>query len=266
MYQADFHIHCSYSGDSDTPMEEIVQQAIRMGLDEIAFTDHVDFGYADPAFESIPYDEYIPYFESLKEKYQAKIKLTLGVEMGYQTSEHARIQDFLNRYALDFVILSRHMSENKDYYTGEFFEGYDQPTAYQHYFESVLRSVQQQHNYDVFGHLDVIVRYGPFEHKKLFYADYKDIVDEILRTIIQDGHGIEVNTSGFRYGLGHMHPQVDFLKRYHELGGKIVTLGSDSHNAFDIHDHLPQMQELLKTLGFEAFATYEKRQPIFHKL
>ncbi len=266
MYQADYHIHCSYSGDSDAPMEEMIKEAIRRGLDEIAFTDHVDFGYPDPSFEAIDYEEYIPYLESLREKYRGRIKLALGVEIGYQSAEHARIQDFLEKYPFDFVLLSRHMSEGLDYYTGDFFAGYDQKTSYRRYFESVLRSVRQQENFDVFGHLDVIVRYGPFEEKNLAYADYQEILDEVLRRIIEKGHGIEINTSGFRYGLGRMHPQVDFLKRYQVLGGEIVTLGSDSHQAKDLNDHLPQMQELLKSLGFKTFATYAKREPVFHKL
>lgn len=266
MYQADYHVHCSYSGDSETPMEKTVESAIRKGMNELAFTDHVDFGYPDPAFEAINYDEYIPYFRTLQEKYRSDIKLTLGVEIGYQTKEHARIQELLARYPFDFIILSRHMSENLDYYNGDFFTGFTQAESYRRYFESVLRSVKQQKEYSIFGHMDVIVRYGGFEKKELFYADYRDILDEVMKTIIETGHGIEINTSGFRYGLNRMHPQVDFLKRYRELGGEIITLGSDSHNNIDINDHLPEMQLLLKELGFRYFCTFEKRQPVFHEV
>jgi histidinol-phosphatase (PHP family) len=237
-----------------------------MGLRQLVFTDHVDYDYADPGFENIDYDEYTRIFTHLKEKYQAKIELLMGVEIGFQPQVQARIESFLPQYPFDFVICSTHMADRLDFYTGEFFDGKEQSFAYLRYFENVLTSIQNFNNYDVYGHLDVIVRYGDYAHKLLSYHDYSDIIDAILKAIISSGHGIELNTSGYRYGLNQFHPQAEVIRRYKQLGGETITIGSDAHTAADLGSHFQAAYRLLRELGFSQIASFKQRKLSFEKL
>lgn len=259
-FYADYHVHTSFSGDCNASMEQMIEKAIQLGLKEIAFTDHVDFDYPDPSFEAIDYDVYIKVFDRLKKQYQKQINLVLGVEVGYQMHVKDQIEKLLASYPFDFVICSTHMADRLDFYTGDFFKEKNQNEAYLRYFENVLESVQQFKNYDVYGHLDFIVRYGSFSQKALSYLDYKDIIDEILKKIIANGSGIEINTSGYRYKLNQLHPQAEIVKRYFELGGEIITVGSDAHRAEDLCSHFSTAYTLLKELGIKYIATFKNRQ------
>ncbi|MEA1961683.1 MAG: histidinol-phosphatase HisJ family protein [Bacillota bacterium] len=260
---ADYHTHSAFSGDCDVPMELMLKRATEIGLNEIVVTDHVDYDYADPAFEMIDFDEYRSTCLNLQKKYREKIRLLMGVEVGYQPHIQERIEQLLNKYPFDFVICSMHMADKLDFYTGDFFTGKEQKIAYLRYFENVLHGVNQFQDYDVYGHLDFIVRYGPYANKKLSYHDYTDIIDAVLKSIIQNGHGIEINTSGYRYNLNQFHPQKDIVKRFKQLGGEIVTVGSDAHTQEDIASHFSLAYTLLKEVGFNHIATYEQRKVSF---
>lgn len=259
-FYADYHVHTSFSGDCNSTMEQMIKKALKLGLKEIAFTDHVDYDYPDPSFEAIDYDIYIKHFEQFKKEYQTKINLVLGVEIGYQPHVKNSIEKLLKNYPFDFVICSTHMADRLDFYTGDFFQDKKQDEAYLRYFENVLETVDQFANFDVYGHLDFIVRYGSFPEKTLCYADFRDIIDEILKKIIANGSGIEINTSGYRYKLNQLHPQAEIFKRYHELGGEIITIGSDAHNTEDICSHFTTAYKLLKELDIKYIATYRNRK------
>ncbi len=265
-FLSDYHVHTSYSGDSEAPMESMVEQAIKLRLSALALTDHVDYDYADPAFELIDYDEYSQVFQNLKERYASRLKLLLGVEIGFQPHVQDKVNHLLSTYDFDFVICSTHTADRMDLYTGAFFEGKDSKAAYYRYFENVLESVRQLDNFDVYGHLDFIVRYGNYKQKILHYLDFSDILDNILRSLIHRGKGIEINTSGYRYQLNQMHPQQDIIRRYRQLGGEIITVGSDAHQPQDLCSHFAEAYELLKKAGFKYLSSYDKRQVKFDKI
>lgn len=264
MYIADYHVHTDFSGDCTTPMEDVVKQAISLGLKEIALTDHVDYDFPVPEFTFvINYDEYLITFNKIKEKYQDYIDLLLGVEIGFQAHVKEDIEKLCAKYPFDFVICSTHAADNLDLYNGDFFEGKNQKYAYLRYFENVLENVKNFNNYDVYGHIDYITRYGGYENKSLSYYDYKDIIDSILKTLIHNNCGIEINTSGYRYGLNQMHPQLSILKRYKELGGEIITVGSDSHIPNDLCSNFNLAYDALKNVGFKHITTFKNRKPKF---
>ena len=128
----------------------------------------------------------------------------------------------------------------------------------------MLYLVQNYHNYSVLGHMDLITRYdkaGVYPFEKL-----KPILTKILKIVIADEKGIEINTSSHRYGLKDLTPSRDILKLYKELGGKIITIGSDSHKPEHLGAFVDETKEELKLLGFEYICTFDKMKPVYHKL
>lgn len=268
---ADYHLHSSFSGDSDTPMEQMVQRGIELGLDTMCFTEHMD--YAFPDSEEAPgsifllqTDPYLYELATLKSNYRDQIRLLFGVELGLQPECLRQNAVFAKNYEFDFIIGSSHICHGKDPYYPAFYEGRTEEEAYREYFESIVENIRKFSNFDVYGHIDYVVRYGPNKDKQYSYSRYADILDTILRALIEKGKGIELNTGGLRGGLGDFNPCTDILKRYRELGGEIITVGSDSHNCTHIGTHFERACETLKACGFKYYTVFEKRSPEFRKL
>lgn len=150
---------------------------------------------------------------------------------------------------------------NVEFWTGEFQEGRSQEEFTNAYCEELLQVAEGFHGYSVLAHLDLIRRYDPTPGGPLPFSSVRDIVAEILRLVIADGHGIEVNTSGWRYGLGCPQPTSDVLRLYRDLGGRIVTIGSDSHRPEHLGAYLRLAKDLLKDLGFTQAYTYRRWEP-----
>lgn len=114
------------------------------------------------------------------------------------------------------------------------------------------------------GHLDLIVRYDKMGGYP--FSEVRPYVTDILKRVIADGKGIEVNTSSHRYGLKDTTPSGEILELYCRLGGRVITLGSDSHKPEHLGSYMGETKELLKTIGFREFCTFERMEPVFHKL
>lgn len=279
---ADYHVHTEFSNDSEYPMEQVIKDAIAMQMDEICFTEHVDYGvkkdwgsegpvkyYGSEPYLNVDYPAYAARVKSLRLKYGAQINMKMGMEFGVQ--EHTIPQyEALAQNApfdtnlLDFIILSVHQVEDKEFWTQEFQQGRSQKEYNERYYEELLRITKAYKGYSVLGHLDLISRYDkagdyPFEA-------VKPMVSEILKTAIEDGKGIELNTSYHRYGLKDTTPSVDILKLYKSMGGEILTIGSDSHAPGHLGAYIAEGKQLLESLGFRYFCTYDEMVPIFHKL
>ncbi len=250
MLYTDHHVHTKYSPDSNADIVKYIIRAKELGVKDIIFTDHMDFGTKDPEFmDFIDFDEYIELMKRLELKYEIPIKI--GVEIGYEKNYKNEIEDFLNKYKFDFVISSIHYGSGKDFYFGDFFVGKTKHEAYLDYFKLVLEMVENFKAYDVVGHMDYISRYGPYKDKQYKYEDYKEIIDEILKAIIRNNKGMEVNTSGLREGLNTTYPKNEVLLRYKELGGEILTIGSDSHFNQDYRSNFEEVINNLKSMGFK---------------
>lgn len=274
---ADYHVHSEFSDDSVYPMEEVVKDGIRMGLDEICFTDHVDYGVkadwdsgeeiiyreGDP-LANVDYPRYVDQIQRLRSIYGDRIAIKLGLEFGVQTHTIPQFEDLFGRYPFDFIILSVHQVENKEFWTQDFQKGRSQKEYNEKYYEEMLYLVNHYTNYSVLGHMDLIVRYD--EMGVYPFPKVKPLVEEILKKVIKDGKGIEINTSSHRYGLQDSTPSRNILKLYHELGGRIITIGSDSHKPEHLGTYIGEAKALLKSLGFDSFCTYKEMQPVFHRL
>ena len=281
---SDYHVHTYYSDDSEYPMEEVVKDAIFLGLEEICFTDHVDYGikrdWDDPAgmlyrrggpgepermpLANVDYPRYAAEIHALRSKYRDRISIKMGMEFGMQTHTIPQYEKLFSSYPFDFIILSVHQVEDKEFWTQDFQRGRTQEEYNLRYYEEMLALVQRYHHYSVLGHLDLISRYdnaGYYPFEKI-----QPIVTEILKTVIADGKGIEINTSSHRYGLKDLTPSVDILRLYRELGGRILTIGSDSHRKEHLGAYIQDTMEEAKKLGFEEIYTFDQMRPIAHKL
>jgi len=261
---SDNHMHTSFSPDSNAPMESMIKGAIRKNFQEIVFTDHLDFDFpGDPELFLFDLDQYLLTFNELKDKYHKEIKILLGIEIGAQPHITKQINKVLTKYPFDFVICSTHTVSGINCSKNEFFSEALPKVSYVKYFEGLLSNLKHLNNYDVCGHLDFITRYNPFGTKKLSYNEYADIIDTILKNIIESGHGIELNTSGYRYGLNQTHPSLEILQRYRQMGGEIITVGSDAHKPEDIGANFTTAYQLLKTAGFNYITRFKERKPSF---
>lgn len=265
---SDFHLHSSFSSDSDSPMEEMVRSGIEKGLSVMCITEHLDKDY--PSKYGLTFDldlpEYWNTYTKIKEKFADLIDLRFGIELGLQPHLGDFHRELLSRYPFDFVIGSSHVVRDIDPYEDEFYEGRSEEGAYLEYFTSISKNLDHFSGMDVYGHIDYVVRYGPNKNRNYSYKKYRDILDEILKKIIEKGLGIECNTGGIKYGLGHPNPCEAVLSRYRELGGEIITIGSDAHRPVHVAYAFEQIPEMLKICGFRYYTIFKERKPEFIKL
>lgn len=262
----DYHFHTIFSGDSETPVREQLNQAISLGMKSLCVTDHHDYDVDSPIDFTLDLDRYFETMIRLKEEYKNKLELRIGIELGLQTHLEEYFKNLLSTYPLDFVIGSTHFINRKDAVYPEFFQGRTEEEAYLHYFQVTLDNVKNLSTFDVAGHLDYIVRYGPNKADFYNYDTYQDLFDEILKTIIEKGRGIECNTAGYRKGINQPNPGPEIIKRYRELGGEIITIGSDAHIPEDLGADFHRAKELLRSAGFTYYTEFKERRPEFKPL
>lgn len=274
---ADYHVHTEFSDDSVYPIEQVVKDAIAMRMDELCFTDHVDYGIKDDwdcgrpiayrgsePLANVDYPVYAGKIQELQRLYNAKLHIKLGMEFGVQMHTIPKYEELFSKYPFDFIILSVHQVEDKEFWTQDFQKGRSQKEYNERYYEELLNIVKVYKKYSVIGHMDLITRY---DEKGIYpFEKIEPIVSEILREVIKDGKGIEFNTSFHRYGLKDTTPSAKILKLYRKLGGEIITIGSDSHKPEHLGKYMEDARKRLKALGFRSFCTYEKMQPVYHDL
>lgn len=261
--KADSHVHSFYSSvDCKCPMEDLVLRAVELGLDEITFTEHAEHdGRSGTEFD---YEKYFTGLKEMREKYGHQIQIRTGIEFGLQDCNMQLFEEDLKKYQFDFIILSAHSVHGQHIASGEYAEGKTQEELHHIYYENTLQMIRQFKEYSVLGHVDYIKRYDR-------YGEYPDdnimgIMEEIFRQVIADGKGIEVNSSSFKYNMPDLTPSCRLLQLYYDLGGRIITIGSDAHDTEHVGDHFEQVREALKEIGFTKFCTFKNMEPIFHAL
>lgn len=263
MILSDFHTHSTFSTDGTDKLVEMANSAVEKGLKTICFTEHNDFDYPGGEF-LLDTDAYKNELFRVREQLSGKIEVLFGVELGLMKHLGERLREYLDGRGFDFVIGSSHLIDGKDPYFPEYFAELGQKNGVLRYFESIVENIGAFSDFDVYGHLDYAVRYSP--EKSYNPVDYREIIDEILRKIVSLGKGIEINTAGLRKGLSHANPHPFILKRYRELGGEIITVGSDAHNTADIAADFDLAESFLKDAGFEFYTVFRQRKPHFVRL
>ena len=259
MRKIDYHMHTYFSSDSQANPREHIKQAIKMGLDEICFTDHKDFHYPFWPFD-LDAERYFEELKVLQDEYQDQIRIKIGVEMGLDVEYMNEIQDFVDAHDYDYVIGSIHVIHQKEFFDpADFFKGKTKEEAHREFFSNTLECVQKFDCFNCLGHLDYICRYGPYDDKHVDHSLYQDIIDEILKTLIQKGKGIEVNTSGYRDLKTCGFPHFEIVQRYYDLGGRIITVGTDSHTSDRVGEHVEDVISHYQRIGFEDVSTFTNR-------
>lgn len=276
MIRSDNHVHTSFSSDSDTPMEDMLRQAVVCGLSSICFTDHMDYDFPDfgnGATFLFDTEEYFTEIAKLSAAYP-QIEIRRGIELGLKPNLLEKCNTLISSFPFDFVIGSTHLVDDFDPYYLQYWEGKTEKQGIDRYYEITLENIRTGIDFDVYGHIDYVIRYTPTQQanrsKGIQDDTYVtnclcnsfDIIDEILRVLIASGKGIELNTAGLKYGLGHPNPHEKVLKRYRELGGEIITIGSDGHQPEHLAYDFAKVPEILKACGFSYYTEFHNRKPV----
>lgn len=277
MIQADMHMHTWFSTDSEACPRDMADEAVRKGLKTICFTDHFDKDDLEWGEEGIfDVDAYFVEMQKLQEEYAGKLNIRIGIELGFRTYLKDYYEELTKKYPFDFVIGSVHNvpykkdAEGNILYTDpaaeKLFTDRTDKEAYRLMMETTLENVRTSDCFQTLGHLDYVVRYGKSREKEYSYTDYADIIDEILKLLIEKEKGLEVNSAGLKYGLPFAHPYPDVLKRYRELGGEIITIGADAHKPEHIAYDFAKAEEILKSCGFKYYTEFFEQKPVFKQL
>lgn len=277
---ADFHVHTEFSDDSVCPMGQVAEGALRLNLDAICFCDHVDYGVkpdaGQPALRHDPdngkpvtnvdYARYFPEVERVRAEYDGRLDVRCGLEFGVQRHTVGEFERVLDAWGdrLDFRLLSIHQVGDREFWNGDYQQGRDQDGIHGAYYDEMLAVMESFDGYDALAHLDLVRRYDPFG--PMPFDRVRDRVAAVLEHAVAHGKAIELNTSSWRYRLDDLMPSTDVLRLYRDLGGTLVTLGSDSHKPSHLGSYLRVGQLMLRNLGFSEFVTYERRVPTAHPL
>ena len=262
MITADQHTHTFVSTDSDQPMEGAIRAMRDKGLRTVCFTEHMDIDYPGGEF-ILDTAGYLRRLNELRWQFP-DMELLFGVELGLMDYLAPRLREYVRQWDFDLVIGSSHLVDGVDPYYPEYFAQHGDYNGILRYFESILANIAAFDDFDVYGHLDYVVRYTGAKNYRP--ADYADILDEILKKLISMGKGIELNTAGLKYGLGWAHPHPEVLRRYRELGGEIITVGSDGHKSEHYAWEFGAAEDILKAAGFTHYTVFRKRKPEFVKI
>lgn len=267
----DSHSHSENSPDGEHSVTFMAEAAINKGLQGFAVTDHCEGDF----FDEWSFDKRI--MQSAlstavaKIAFENRIIMTFGIEVAQIFYAQDKIEEILSRHSsFDFVIGSLHklVYDEFDYYRADYPQLTEQKLHEYNlkYFDELIDMIQWG-NFDVLGHLSYPLRYpkllGGID---VDFSRYKEQVDEVLRLVVESGKGIEINASGLRNEMNDTLPPAWVIKRFRELGGEIVTIGSDAHKAGDLGEGIEYGMQMLTDSGYKYFAFYRGRKPVMLRI
>ncbi len=260
----DNHIHSQFSPDSRMKLEDAAEKASEMGLAGISVTDHLDLD-APRASDEFLFD--IGRQQSAIEAVAARyhdLKIFKGIEVGLQPGSIEKTREFLSDYKFDTIIASIHFIDGQDPYYGDYYMGKDYREAYGRALETIYQTAVEFKDFDILGHFDYIARYAPYSERNITYSRFGDLLDTILKYLAQEGKAFEINTNTYRERNSHT-PVLDtaILKRFRELGGEALSLGSDAHDKERIAENFKVYSEIALGCGFEYLVHFEGRTPFY---
>lgn len=269
MPYADYHIHSNHSMDGRQTIAEACRAALAAGLDEVCFTDHIEFGHPDPGTDVPPdMDARARDLEAARAAFP-QLTIRSGIEIGDNPACHDRIRAWLKQYPVDFLLLSMHLIDGVDPYyepgmaRESYFAGKTRAQAYRLYAECRVRQLQswRPEEYDSLAHFGFVCKFAPYppQTRPFVWQDAPDEIDAALAILAQSGKALEINTSGWKVTAEPIASE-SIVRRFRELGGEFVTFGSDSHTADYVGFRLAQARALARRCGFRYAITAEKRE------
>lgn len=277
----DCHTHTRFSVDSEADEIKMIDRAVQLGLKAYAVTDHCEVNRWFPKEHYCDTDIY-PYFDfksdyeasvaritQLKERYAGKIELICGVELGQAQELPEIAQTVADDERVDFIIGSLHQLPGMEDFAFIDYSTVDQSGIYElceRYFKEIYKLCKWG-GFDVLGHLTYLLRY--INGKQGYGVDisrYDDIIAESFREIISKDKGIEINTSGLRQGMGETFPTLKYVRLFRDLGGRIISLGSDAHEVTDLGSGIAEGARLASEAGFDSIAYFIGHEPRFIQL
>jgi histidinol-phosphatase (PHP family) len=262
MYVMDYHHHTNHSFDSTASMVEVCKKAIENGIQEICFTEHFSVNPLAPTYGHIVFEKYLNEIRYCQKKFHSQLIIRAGIELCEPHLLKDQYDETLTPLDLDFILGSVHNLNNQKLRLAL---KEDHPTAYERYFKELYHMISTA-DIDIIAHFDLMKRYAYKEHGLYVFHEYQEIIEQIVKKAIDRNIGMEINTSGLRTGLKQTFPSVEIIQLYKELGGEILTIGSDSHTVDDVGGNFSEAVSLAKDCGFNYIYTFEKRKPIAVKI
>lgn len=266
----DYHVHTHFSADSEEQLAAYIRAASQQGIQEICFTDHYDrkfVGIPITTAKNWEADMGAACAAIAHAQEDSPIRLRQGVEMGLRLEEgiQAETDAYLAQFPLDFIIASVHLVDGQDPWFPQYFEGRSKQQGFVDYLQTIYDCLQQTENWQAVGHIDYPAKGCPYDDKTLRYRDAPDLIDALFQHVIARGKCIEINGSVLRK-LGEKGPDMDIYRRYAELGGQYITLGSDAHQASALGQELRRAAALAKEAGIGYVASFVAQQPTLHAI
>ena len=248
----DSHMHTKFSADSDMSALEAIDRARNLNLG-VVFTEHFDFGVSVDG-KNFDFDPtaYMTEYANLRGS-----NCRLGVEIGLRQVAREVNAEFLSRADFDFVIGSIHLVDDLDIYYPEFYADKDKPTAYRKYFAQMAAEVEVA-DFDALGHIDYICRAAPYDNPEIDYPTFATEIDAVLKIVVAREKVLEVNTRRFNSDRA-VRELVPVYRKYRELGGRFVTLGSDAHRVSAVGNYFARAVNFVRELDLTAVTFRERK-------
>lgn len=257
---ADTHTHSIHSFDGNHSVNSLCENAVKKGIKHLAITDHCEIDAKDFDFEAFCKNQYKD-TDTAKTLFKDKLKVYNGIELGQAIYNKPLAEKILKSYNYDFVLGSVHNLENmQDFYFLDY-NNYDVTELLNRYFDALI-SLCEWGNFDSLAHLTYPLRYIFGKYKiNVELKNFYDKIDTILNLLISKNTALEINTSGLGMEIKDFLPNKEIVSRYRKLGGKYITIGSDSHYKDKIGNFIDEGFDMAKECGFDYITVYENRQP-----
>lgn len=259
MKYIDFHHHTNHSFDSKGEMAEICEAAVNKGIEEICFTEHFSVNSTSPTFGHMNWEKYMADIQACRKKFVGKLQIRLGIELCEPHLLREQYKEALNSIPFDYILGSVHNIEGMTLRT--YMNTYPERDIYLDYFKELEKLVSHA-DIDVLAHFDLMKRYGHLTIGNYPFSKYQEIISSILSIAVTRNIGLEINTSGWRTKLNESLPSLEVLKLYRELGGSLLTIGSDSHDKLQTGSGFNEAISMAKAAGFTAIYSFNHRKPI----